>query len=66
MWAALWRWSRWLAPAGVRPFAMRKRRMQRCQWFTWGPGYWARGRADWDWTPSHYGWTPRGYIYVDG
>ena len=34
--------------------------------YAWGPGYWARGRADWDWTPSHYVWTPRGYIFVDG
>ena len=36
------------------------------QRYDWSPGYWAQGRADWDWMPAHYVWSPRGYIYVDG
>jgi hypothetical protein len=24
------------------------------------------GQNDWNWMPSHYVWTPRGYVYVNG
>lgn len=34
--------------------------------YAWRPGYWARGQADWIWTPAHYRWTPSGYVFIDG
>jgi hypothetical protein len=30
------------------------------------PGYWLRQQPDWVWEPSHYRWTPRGYVFVAG
>jgi len=34
--------------------------------YSWRPGYWAAGRADWVWVPAHYIWAPRGYVFTDG
>jgi len=34
--------------------------------YSWRPGYWAAGRADWVWVPAHYIWAPRGYVFSDG
>jgi hypothetical protein len=30
------------------------------------PGYWLEACPDWMWQPSHYVWTPRGYVFVQG
>ena len=30
------------------------------------PGFWLAARPDWVWMPSHYTWTPRGYVMVEG
>jgi hypothetical protein len=34
--------------------------------YVWRPGFWIEHRPGWVWTPSHYRWTPVGYVYVDG
>jgi len=34
--------------------------------YTWRPGFWAAGTADWIWVPAHYAWTPRGYVFCEG
>jgi hypothetical protein len=30
------------------------------------PGYWLREQPGWVWVPSHYTWTPRGYVFAAG
>ena len=30
------------------------------------PGYWLREQPGWVWVPSHYTWTPRGYVFAEG
>ena len=34
--------------------------------YLWRPGYWGIANPDWDWIHSHFVWTPRGWIFVDG
>lgn len=34
--------------------------------YAWRAGYWYQGQPNWIWTPSHYSYTPRGAIYVNG
>ncbi|OWK41890.1 hypothetical protein [Fimbriiglobus ruber] len=34
--------------------------------YVWQPGFWNEFRPGWMWVPSHYRWTPVGYIFVDG
>jgi hypothetical protein len=34
--------------------------------YVWRPGFWIDHQPGWIWIPSHYRWTPAGYIYVDG
>jgi len=29
-------------------------------------GYWIAEQVGWTWVPSHYAWTPRGYIFCSG
>jgi hypothetical protein len=30
------------------------------------PGYWLQGQPGWIWEPSHYSWSPLGYVFVGG
>lgn len=34
--------------------------------FFWRPGYWMEHRPGWVWVPSHYRYTPGGYLFIDG
>ncbi len=34
--------------------------------YVWRPGVWVAHRPGWCWVPSHYRWTPAGYIFIDG
>jgi hypothetical protein len=34
--------------------------------YFWRPGYWIAHRPGWVWVPSHYRWSPLGYIYING
>ncbi|MCX5682250.1 MAG: hypothetical protein NT049_01000, partial [Planctomycetota bacterium] len=34
--------------------------------YSWHPGCWLAGRADWVWVPAHYIWTPRGCVFAAG
>jgi len=34
--------------------------------YAWRPGFWEAARADWDWVPAQYIFTPRGYVYTEG
>jgi len=34
--------------------------------YAWRPGFWEVGRLHWVWVPTHYVWTPRGCVLVEG
>jgi WXXGXW repeat (2 copies) len=34
--------------------------------YTLRPGYWVAAQDGWVWGPSHYCWTPRGYVFIAG
>jgi len=34
--------------------------------YVWRPGYYINFRPSWIWTNSHFVWSPRGDVYVDG
>jgi len=34
--------------------------------YWWRPGFWTTANPDWVWVPAHYGWTPNGYVFVEG
>jgi hypothetical protein len=38
----------------------------RSERYRWRPGFWLNCRPGWTWCTSHYQWTPRGCVYVDG
>jgi hypothetical protein len=40
--------------------------MYRGSRFLWRPGFWVAYHPGWIWTPSHYVWTPVGYLFVEG